>query len=118
MSDPSDESPEIPEDEPAEDESIKALLRGALGRDAAPAPNLLGGVQKKLRVRSGGKFYADTWSTTRHEPVATYLLTSLAMLVIVGVVYAALGFVSGEPAGAELTPAPVQIIAPAPRPSR
>jgi len=47
---------------------------------------LLGGVQKKLRTRSKGKFYGDGWSTAR-SPRSTYLVTSLLMLVLLGFVF-------------------------------
>lgn len=103
----------------AEDEELAADLRSALkgegaGEDAPP--DVLAGVQRKLRQRSRGKFYADGWSTSRHAPINTYLITSLMMLAVLGVIYALLAPLSGEPVPVENTPQPVQIISPAPRP--
>ena len=99
-----------------ENEELAAELRSALkGGAAEPAPpDVLAGFQKKLRERSGGKFYEDGWSTSRHPPINTYLITSLLMLAILGVIYALLAPLSGEPVPVQNTPQPVQIISPAP----
>lgn len=82
-----------PSDEPMEDSfelddaDLRDMLRGALRPPAgAVAPSLLGGVQKKLRVRSQGKFYGDGWSTAR-SPRSTYLVTSLIMLALIIAVF-------------------------------
>ena len=77
---------------------------------------MLAGFQKKLRERSGGKFYEDGWSTSRHPPINTYLITSLMMLALLGLIYALLAPLSGEPVPVENTPQPVQIISPSPKP--
>jgi hypothetical protein len=97
-------------------EELAADLRSALkaGAAAEAPPDVLAGFQKKLRERSGGKFYEDGWSTSRHPPINTYLITSLMMLAILGVIYALLAPLSGEPVPVENTPQPVQIISPAP----
>jgi hypothetical protein len=50
---------------------------------------LLVGVQRKLRQRSKGKFYADGWSTT-HSRV-NYALVAGVMLVVIVAVYLAMG---------------------------
>ena len=55
----------------------------------AVAPNLLKGVQRKLRVRSRGKFYGDGWSTAE-SPKTTYLITAIIMLVLIAVLFFAL----------------------------
>lgn len=69
-----------------DDVDVRDLLRGALRPPpGAVAPELLGGVQKKLRVRSRGKFYGDGWSTA-HAPRSTYLVTSAIMLLLIFVV--------------------------------
>ena len=66
---------------------LKEALRGALRPPpGSVAPDLLSGVQKKLRVRSRGKFYGDGWSTSA-SPRSTYLITSLIMLVLVAIVF-------------------------------
>ena len=65
-----------------DDVDLKEALRGALRRPpGAVSPPLLRGVQKRLRVRSKGKFYGDGWSTAE-APRSTYLVTSALMLVI------------------------------------
>ena len=71
---------------PAEPERrFRAAKRGAARRTAA----LLLGVQRKLRQRSKGKFYADGWSTS-HSRV-NYALVAGVMLVVIVAVYLALG---------------------------
>ena len=102
----------------AEDEELGADLRSALKGGAAEeaAPDVLSGFQRKLRERSRGKFYADGWSTSRHPPINTYLITSLLMLAVLGVIYALLAPLSGEPVPVENTPQPIQVISQAPKP--
>ena len=116
MSDvPVDEVAERPSSE-GEGDELGADLRSALKGGAAEAapPDVLAGFQKKLRQRSGGKFYEDGWSTIRHAPINTYLITSLMMLAVIGIIYAMLAPLSGEPVPVENTPQPVQIISPKP----
>jgi hypothetical protein len=86
----------LDEDAPA----LKALLKRSL---AAPEPAdatsakdeaekeraLLTGVQRKLRQRSKGKFYADGWSTTQSR--VNYALVAGVMLVVIVAVYLAMG---------------------------
>jgi len=48
--------------------------------------DLLPGVQRRIRERSRGRFYADGWSR-RGSPTSTYVVTSLLMLVILTLVY-------------------------------
>ena len=81
--------------EPAQ--SIRELLRGAMGQDEPAVPDMLRGVQRKIRARSGGKFFADGWSTTRQPPISTFLVTSLFMLAILVLVYLVLSPLAGAP---------------------
>ncbi|MBK9261162.1 MAG: hypothetical protein IPM54_15305 [Polyangiaceae bacterium] len=76
------------ETEPPLDEvDMRDILRRALRPPpGSVAPELLSGVQKKLRTRSRGKFYGDGWSTAR-SPRSTYLVTSVLMLVLIGFVF-------------------------------
>lgn len=100
-----------------ETEELAPALRSALkggGTDLAP-PDVLAGFQKKVRERSGGKFYEDGWSTSRHPPIDTYLITSLLMLAVLVVIYALLAPLSGEPVPIDNAPQPVQVISPASR---
>ena len=66
---------------------VRELLRSALAPppDAIPK-ELLRGVQRRIRARSRGKFYGDGWSTAR-SPRSTYLITSIIMLLLIGIVY-------------------------------
>jgi len=75
------------EEPPIDEVEVRDLLRRALRPPpGSVAPSLLGGVQKKLRTRSRGKFYGDGWSTSR-SPRSTYLVTSILMLVLVAFVF-------------------------------
>lgn len=68
---------------------VRDLLRAAL-EPPPPKPKdetiLLKGVQRRLRVRSKGKFYSDGWSTSR-SPRSTYLVTSIFMLLLIAFVF-------------------------------
>ena len=96
----SDEAKEQEDDvEEIEMPALSALLKRSL---AEPAPEtaepaadaekdrlLLASVQKKLRQRSKGKFYADGWSTSQSR--VSYALVAGIMLVVIIAVYFALG---------------------------
>lgn len=82
--------PDDPEGDVELDEvDVRDLLRSAL-QPPAPKPRqdaaLLKGVQRRIRQRSKGKFYADGWSTSR-SPRSTYLVTSIFMLVLIAFVF-------------------------------
>ena len=109
MSRPGEEEPEASELPQEPDDSLRSMLRGAL-REEGPAPNVLAGVQKKIRERSKGKFYADGWSTAKHPPLNTYLVTSLLMLAVLAISYMLLSPLVGSPEPVRNQPAPVQII--------
>jgi hypothetical protein len=109
MSEPGKEEPEASEVPREPDDSLRSMLRGAL-REEGPAPDVLAGVQKKLRERSKGKFYADGWSTAKHPPLNTYLITSLLMLAVLGISYALLSPMVGSPEPVRNQPAPIQVI--------
>lgn len=89
-------------------DSIRDLLRGALP-EPEELPDLTLGVQKKIRERSGGKFYTDGWSTAKHPPLNTYLVTSLMMLFVLFVIYALLAPLSGQPATVP-QPKPINVL--------
>jgi hypothetical protein len=82
--------------------ALSALLKRSLApvdREPEPAqpakePSekdraLLIAVQRKLRQRSKGKFYADGWSTTQSR--VNYALVAGVMLAVIVAVYLALG---------------------------
>jgi hypothetical protein len=92
---------------------LQSATRRAFGEDDAPARvNVLQGVQGRLRERSGGKFYGDGWSTTKHPPFATFFITSLMMLAIIAIVYAILVPLVGDPVELPKQPEPVNVIPP------
>jgi hypothetical protein len=106
----------VPHDEELDEsgsDSLRDLLRGAAAQDEPPMPDVLRGVQRKIRVRSRGKYFADVWSTSRQPPISTYLVTSLVMLAIAAFVYVVLSPLSGEPVKVE-PPAPINVVPPSP----
>lgn len=114
---PDDADPEpLPRPSDPDDprDGVRSLLKGALRADPPPV-DVLSGVQKKLRERSGGKFYADEWSTAKRPPTLTFLVTSALMLVFILVAYAVLAPLRGHAEGVQTEPAPIEVIAPAPR---
>ena len=82
---------DFPDDDGPDSGQLRDLLRKA-GAMPVPPPkvDLLRGVQRQIRVRSKGKFYADGWSTREDNPRGTYLVTAAVMLVLVAIVYLAL----------------------------
>jgi hypothetical protein len=88
------------------------MKRALSSEDAEAEVDVLAGVQRKLRDRSGGKFYRDGWSTARHPPFATYFITSLMMLAVIAIIYAILTPLVGDPIAAPPEPKPIQIIPP------
>lgn len=95
---------DLPEGEQVEEvevPALSALLKRSLAAPVEPEPTpgaaapsekdrqLLIGVQRKLRQRSKGKFYADGWSTT-HSRV-NYALVAGVMLAVIVAVYLAMG---------------------------
>lgn len=101
-----------PEQQSGYDE-VRQLVKSALRTDDEGGEvDVLGGVQKKLRERSQGKFYADRWSTEKQPPVLTYLVTSAIMLAILAVLYLVLAPLRGRPEPVDMKPAPVQVLPP------
>jgi hypothetical protein len=86
----SDQPPPVHE-EPTEEaderqaEAMRSLLKRSLARDVENAPDLLAGVQRRIRARSRGKFYADGWSTTHAR--MNYVLIGLLTLLLVVLAY-------------------------------
>ena len=100
----SDEHPSIPPDP-----ELGNLLRRALP-ESKPEASVLEAVQRKLRERSGGKFYAEGWSVSKYPPIFTYLITGLFMFSVVVVLYAVLFSFSGTPTITTIEPAPIQVL--------
>ena len=105
--------PPLPPEEDADD-GVRGLLRG-MRDDEGPPADVLPGVQQKLRERSGGKFYADLWSTARQPPTATFLVTAALMLAVALAVYAVMAPLRGRVTVVPTEPAPIGVVAPAPR---
>ena len=80
----------IPDDRDS-DPAMRALLQRATKKieSEQPAPDLLPGVQRKIRKRSRGKFFADGWSTTNMH--INFALIAFVMLSILLIAYVALG---------------------------
>jgi len=73
------------DDDPSEldDVDVRDLLRKALAPPSdAKAPNISEAVQRRIRERSEGRYFTTRWSTSS-APGATFLITSLLMLVVV-----------------------------------
>ena len=85
MSEPNHDDPEQ-----QGSEALRALVRRALADDviAPETPDILRGVQRRIRKRSRGKFFADGWSTTQSR--MAYVLVALITLLLVGVAYFAI----------------------------
>ncbi len=108
-----DEEGSAPDQGGQDDADAPSWLKGAL-RDEPPAPpDVLTGVQKKLRERSGGKFYGDVWSTAKQPPILTFFVTSALTLVVVLIAYAILAPLRGKAEPVRMEPAPIDVIAPA-----
>jgi hypothetical protein len=93
MSDPHDAPPAADLDDRDDPQAVavRALLKRAFGANSAggePPPDLLPGVQRRIRVRSRGKFFADGWSTTQAR--MTYALAGLLTIAVAVLAYLAL----------------------------
>jgi hypothetical protein len=75
-------------EDPRDDDAMRALLKRSMSRDAEDAPDLLAGVQRRIRARSRGKFFADGWSTQQAR--FSYVLVGLLTLLLVALAYFAL----------------------------
>lgn len=56
------------------------------------APELLGGVQERLRRRSRGRFYRDRFASRSGTGTLTPILLAIAMLIVLGIAWLALNF--------------------------
>jgi hypothetical protein len=78
--------------EDRESEAVRDLVKRALATEtiAKDAPDILRGVQRRIRIRSRGKFFADGWSTGHARQAYLFLALALATLLVVGLAYYAL----------------------------
>lgn len=113
MTTPDDDSSQglssAPASERPSSEELPSWMKTALSGDDGAQVDVLRGVQDRLHVRSGGKFYRDGWSTTRHAPFATYFITTLLMAATIVLIYAIITPIIPDPVP---KPQPVQILAP------
>jgi hypothetical protein len=65
---------------------VKDLLRDALAPPRTSGHTIAAGVHRRLREGSGGRYFADGWSTTP-APRATFLVTSLLMLLVIALAW-------------------------------
>jgi hypothetical protein len=88
MTDAGDEEQE--KDAPGR-EAMRELLKRSLSVEALAkkSPALVAGVQRRIRQRSRGRFFADGWATTQSR--VSYLLVGLMTLSVAVVAYFALG---------------------------
>jgi hypothetical protein len=91
MTDPDRPDDEAPHDgPPSSRDPMASLLKRSLAGPAAPSsPGILPGVQRRIRKRSRGRFFADGWSTT--DARLSTALIALAMLLVLAVAYFAMG---------------------------
>ena len=80
-----DETEHVNGETDAEQQTVRSILRRARITRTHEV-DLLSGVQRRIRERSGGRFYGDGWSRSR-SATSTYVVTSLLMLVILALVY-------------------------------
>ncbi len=87
----SETPPREDERDSKDDVALRALLKRSVSTPPPPKeePDILRGVQRKIRVRSRGKFYGDGWSTS--GGTLHYVLVAAVMLVILAIAYLALG---------------------------
>jgi hypothetical protein len=74
-----------------QDTAVRDLVKRALSNEevAKNPPDILRGVQRRLRRRSRGKFFADGWSTMQTR--FGYVLVATITVLLVAVAYFALG---------------------------
>jgi hypothetical protein len=64
-----------------DDVDVRDLLRSAL-KTPEPKPEVITeGVQRRIRERTKGRYFSDGWSTST-APKATFLVTSILMLIV------------------------------------
>ena len=79
------------DEDPRERDAMRQLLKRSLAVEALAkeSPALVAGVQRRIRQRSRGRFFADGWGTTQSR--VSYLLVGLMTLMVAIVAYFVLG---------------------------
>jgi hypothetical protein len=83
--------PHQPDDDDRDSQAVRDLVKRSLssGAMSGDAPELVQGVQRRLRRRSRGKFFADGWSTSQNR--MSHVLIAVVTLLLVVLAYFALG---------------------------
>lgn len=69
----------------------------AVGLDVAPSVRLLGGVQRRIRARSRGRFYRDKFATLRRGDMLLPVVLGVTTLLLFAVAWVALRYVEIAP---------------------
>ena len=91
----------------AEYRELEALLReaSAIGNeDADAAPDLLAGVQKRIRVRSRGRFYRDRFASEAKARSMVPIYLGIAMLLLIAIAWLTLHVVRVDDAAHSTAP--------------
>jgi hypothetical protein len=83
--------PHQPDDDEKGSQVVRDLVKRSLSSEsiAHDPPDLVLGVQRRIRKRSRGKFFADGWSTTQAR--TSYVLVAVVTILLVALAYYALG---------------------------
>jgi hypothetical protein len=89
------------EDQDDDSDPMANLLRRALADAPLPRRDFLPGVQKKIRVRTRGRFFRDRWSTSRN-PVSLILMATLLLVILCAALFLVLQPLVDAPRETEL----------------
>ncbi len=87
-------APHGPDADDADDPNaaaVRSLLKRAFGPQSRtlPVPDLLPGVQRRIRMRSRRRFFADGWSSSQAR--VSYVLAGMITVALAILAYLALG---------------------------
>jgi hypothetical protein len=77
------------------------LLKRALADAPTPKRDFLPGVQKKIRLRTRGRYFRDRWSTSRN-PVSLILMATLLLVILCAALFLVLQPLVDAPRETEL----------------
>ena len=78
---PSDDAADEERELELDDVDVRDLLRSALSTPPPKGDAIAEGVRRRIRERTRGRYFADGWSTSS-APKATFLITSILMLIV------------------------------------
>ena len=90
MSEPREPAERAEPGDDRESDAVRELVKRALAPNelVKDTPDILRGVQRRIRARSRGKFFRDGWSTSHGRQA--YLLVALVTLLLTALAYYAL----------------------------